>query len=58
MPTRKIIYRGLDELQEDVATWPVEDNEQRPHSGKYCFGKTSMQTLLDSIPLAKEKMVG
>ena len=27
----------------------------RPHSGKYCFGKTPMQTFLDSLPLAKEK---
>ena len=34
-----------------------EYNEQRVHSGKYCFGKTPMQTFLDSIPLAKEKML-
>ena len=32
-------------------------NEARPHSGKYCFGKTPMRTFLDSIPLAKEKML-
>lgn len=54
---RKKIYRTLDELQEDVDTWLVEYNEQRPHSGKYCFGKTPMQTFIDSIPLAKEKML-
>jgi len=54
---RRKIYRTLDELQIDVDTWLVEYNEQRPHSGKYCFGKTPMQTLIDSIPLAKEKML-
>ena len=55
---RRKIYWTLDELQEDVDTWLSEYNEQRPHSGKYCFGKTPMQTFIDSIPLAQEKMVG
>ena len=55
---RRKVYRTLDELQKDVDTWLVEYNEQRPHSGKYCFGKTPMQTFIDSIPLTKEKMVG
>jgi transposase InsO family protein len=55
---RRKIYRTLDELQEDVDTWLGEYNEQRPHSGTYCFGKTPMQTLVDSIPLTREKMVG
>jgi transposase InsO family protein len=55
---RRKIYRTLDELQEDVDTWLSEYNEQRPHSGKYCFGKTPMQTFVDSIPLTREKMVG
>ena len=32
-----------------------KSNESRPHSGKYCYGKTPMQTFLDSQPLAKEK---
>jgi len=54
---RKKIYRSLDELQEDVDNWLLEYNEQRTHSGKYCFGKTPMQTFLDSIPMAKEKML-
>lgn len=55
---RRKVYRTLDELQKDVDTWLVEYNEQRPHSGKYCFGKTPMQTFIDSIPLTKEKMLG
>jgi len=55
---RKKIYNTLDELQADLDTWIKQYNEQRPHSGKYCFGKTPMQTFEDSIPLAKEKMLG
>jgi Winged helix-turn helix len=27
------------------------------HQGRWCFGKTPMQTFLDAIPIAKEKMV-
>jgi hypothetical protein len=34
-----------------------EYNEQRPHQGRWCFGKTPQQTFLDSVALAKEKMV-
>jgi len=33
-------------------------NEVRTHSGKYCYGKTPMQTFLDSLHLAKDKMIG
>lgn len=54
---RKKIYRTLDELQHDADTWLLEYNEQRPHTGKYCFGKTPMQTFIDSVPLAKAKML-
>ena len=54
---RKKLYNTLDDLQEDLDNWMKEYNEQRPHSGKYCFGKTPMQTFSDSIPLAKEKML-
>jgi transposase InsO family protein len=54
---RKKIYRSLDELQNDVDNWLLEYNEQRPHSGKYCFGKTPMQTFVDAVPLAKEKVL-
>jgi transposase InsO family protein len=54
---RKKLYNTLDELQGDLDTWIKEYNEQRPHSGKYCFGKTPMQTFEDSLTLAKEKML-
>jgi transposase InsO family protein len=54
---RKTLYRDLDQLQADVDGWLAEYNESRPHSGKYCFGKTPMQTFGDSKHLADEKML-
>ena len=54
---RKKLYMTLDELQQDLDIWLREYNEQREHSGRYCFGKTPLQTFLDSIHLAKEKML-
>src|SRR3954447_18069943 len=32
-------------------------NQRRPHQGRWCFGKAPMQTFLDAIPLAKEKIM-
>lgn len=32
-------------------------NQDRTHTGKYCFGKTPMQTFDDTIHLAKQKML-
>jgi transposase InsO family protein len=54
---RKRIYSTLEELQADLDLWIKEYNEDRPHSGKYCFGKTPLQTFYDSINLAKKKML-
>ena len=54
---RRKIYRSIAELQEDLDAWLADYNEQRPHQGRWCFGKTPMQTLLDAMPIAKEKMI-
>jgi transposase InsO family protein len=54
---RKKIYRNLDELQDDLDAWLDKYNQERPHSGRYCYGKTPMQTFEDSLPLAKDKML-
>ena len=54
---RKKIYRTIDELQADLDAWIAEYNEHRPHQGRWCFGKTPMQTFLDTLPLAKEKLM-
>ena len=54
---RKKIYSTLDVLQADLDAWLSLYNEQRPHQGRWCYGKTPTQTFIDSIPLAKEKMI-
>jgi transposase InsO family protein len=54
---RRRIYRSIEELQADLNDWIREYNEERPHQGRWCFGKTPMQTFLDAKPLAKEKMI-
>ena len=54
---RKKLYTSLEELQADLDAWLEEYNRTRPHSGKYCYGKTPMQTFLDSLALAREKML-
>jgi transposase InsO family protein len=54
---RKKIYNTLDELQVDLDLWLDYYNNERTHSGKYCFGKTPMQTFQDSVHLAKEKIL-
>ena len=54
---RKKVYRSILELQQDLDRWMNYYNQERTHTGKYCFGKTPMQTFIDSIPLAKEKLL-
>ena len=54
---RKKIYSTLDVLQADLDRWLKLYNEQRPQQGRWCYGKTPTQTFIDSIPLAKEKMI-
>jgi transposase InsO family protein len=54
---RKKLYRSIEELQADLDTWLVEFNNARPHQGRWCFGKTPMQTFLDAKPIAQEKMI-
>lgn len=54
---RKKIYHTLEELQRDVEEWVDMYNNERPHSGRYCYGKTPMQTFRESKHLAEEKML-
>ena len=54
---RKKVYHSIDELQADLDCWLKEYNEARPHQGRWCFGKTPMQTFFDAMPIAKEKMI-
>jgi transposase InsO family protein len=52
---RRKLYSSTEELQEDLDAYLSHYNQERPHSGKYCYGKTPMQTFLDSLELAKSK---
>lgn len=54
---RQKIYTSLDELQIDLDRWMAYYNAERPHSGKYCNGRTPLQTFSDTRHLADEKMV-
>ena len=54
---RKRIYGSIAELQADLDAWTRSYNEDRPHQGRWCFGKTPMQTFLDAVPIAQEKMI-
>ena len=50
---RKTIYGSIAELQADLDSWVRTYNEERPHQGRWCFGKTPMNTFLDAVPIAR-----
>ena len=54
---RKTIYGSIAELQADLDSWVRTYNEERPHQGRWCFGKTPMHTFLDAVPIAREKLI-
>jgi Integrase core domain/Winged helix-turn helix len=54
---RTKLYQSIEELQKDVDRWVNEYNNERTHTGRYCYGKTPMQTFLESKHLAQEKML-
>jgi hypothetical protein len=54
---RKKLSTSIRELQDDLDEWIRSYSAERPHQGRWCFGKTPTQTFLDTIPIAKEKMI-
>lgn len=54
---RKRLYTSLAALQDDLDGFIAEYNTTRPHQGRWCYGKTPMQTFYDSLALAKEKQI-
>lgn len=54
---RKRIYASIESLQCDLDAWLDAYNHERPHPGRYCYGKTPMRTFLDSAPLARTKRI-
>ena len=57
MAFRKRFSRALEEIQADLDAFVDEYNTQRPHPGRWCYGKTPMQKCMDSLALAKEKRI-
>lgn len=55
---RKKMYTTLEEMQQDLDEWINYYNNERPHSGRYCFGKTPMETFKESLILARQKLIG
>ncbi len=54
---RRKLYNSLEQLQADVDAWITEYNCERTHSGKYCYGKTPMQTFIESIKFAHDRQL-
>lgn len=54
---RKKLYDSLESLQADLDQWISEYNEQRTHTGKYCYGRTPWETFMATKELALAKMV-
>jgi hypothetical protein len=54
---RNRLYTTLEDLQADLDAFLNDYNTQRPHQGRWCYGKTPMQTFRDSVALAKEKQI-
>ena len=52
---RKKLYYSLEELQVDLDAWLEKYNKERPHSGRYCYGKTPWETFQKSRYLALGK---
>jgi len=54
---RKKLYRSIAELQKDLEACLIEYNNERPHQGRWCYGKTPTQTFVDTLSVAKEKLM-
>ena len=54
---RKKLYHSLEELQADVDGWLQSYNQLRPHSGRFCYGKTPLQTFKDAAHIAQAKTI-
>ena len=48
---RRKYYRSLDEIQTDLDVFMAWYNNERTNQGRYCQGRTPMQTFTDDLPL-------
>jgi len=54
---RRKIYDSIAALQTDLDAWLDQYSNEREHQGRWCYGKTPMRTFLDSLELAREKLI-
>ena len=54
---RKKLYMTIESLQLDLDEWLNFYNTERTHQGKYCCGRTPMETLMAGKEIWKEKFV-
>lgn len=55
---RKKLYSSLEQMQNDLDEWMNYYNLERTHNGRYCLGKTPMETFKESLILARQKLIG
>jgi transposase InsO family protein len=55
---RRKMYYSIEQLQQDLDIWMNKYNSERTHTGKYCNGKTPLETFNDGIELAKSYYIG
>jgi hypothetical protein len=54
---RKKLYTTIEQLQTDLDEWVEQYNQERTHTGKYCFGRTPLQTFRETQHLAQAKQL-
>jgi transposase InsO family protein len=54
---RRRFYDDLPALQVDLDTFVDDYKRCRPPQGRWCYGKTPMPTFVDSLALAKAKLI-
>jgi len=51
---RKKVYRSVDDIQSDLDAFMEDYNHKRTNQGKYCKGRTPMETFADGLELCKK----
>jgi hypothetical protein len=54
---RRKIYLSVDDLQENVDHWVLRYDTEGPYQGELCQGNRPMETFLESLPSAKDKLL-
>ena len=54
---RKRIYTRIAQLQADLGEWMCDHNEIMTHQGRWCFGRTPLQTFRETAKIAQEKRI-